>query len=138
MTSFKPKHFRLLLPKISVLFSFVEFGLALPDHSSFSNSIQLCASDNSERRTRALLTFPKYPASGEAKTSKPVSSPVMGKPLLLFWSIAVRCHSENITMSLQPSSPRKKLWRKTEQHRGHFTQCLQSYEDIWKYTPLNS
>lgn len=56
-----------------------------------------------------LLTFPKYPTSGEAKASKPVSSPVTGKLLQLFCSIAVRCHSKCITMSLQPGTLLKML-----------------------------
>lgn len=69
-----------------------------------------------ERKAWALLTFPKYPASGEAKASKLVSSPVIGKPLLLFWS-TVRCHSENITIALQPATPRQEL-RKNTATRG--------------------
>lgn len=78
----------------------------------FSNTIQLCASDNSERKARGLLTFPKYPARGEVKAPKPVSSPVICKPLLLFWITDVRGHSLNITMSLQSGSPPQELRRK--------------------------
>jgi len=70
-----------------------------------SNTIQLCTSDNKERKAWAPLTFPKYPASGEAKAPKPVSSPVIGKQLLVSGSKAVRCHSKNITISLQRRSP---------------------------------
>lgn len=49
-----------------------------------------------------LLTFPKYPTSGEDKASKSVSSPLSGNPLLLVCSIAAGCHLKNITISLEP------------------------------------
>lgn len=84
----------------------------------FSNTIQLCASDKSQRKTRALLTFPKYPTSGEAKAPKPVSSSVIGKPPLLLWSTGFQYHSTNITMSLQPGSPPEELGRPTQHHTG--------------------
>lgn len=104
LSPFTTKDFRFCL--------FFEFALVLSSHSPVSNTIQLCASDN-ERRTRALLTFPKYPASGEAKASKPVSSPVIGKQLLrLFGSMAVRCHPQYITMSPQTLSPPSTLRKK--------------------------
>lgn len=70
-----------------------------------------------ERKAWALLTFPKYPTSGEAKASKLVSSPVIGKPPFLFCSTGARCHSKNITMSLEPGAPRQEL-RKNTATRG--------------------
>lgn len=116
-------------------FLFFEFALVLSSHSPVSNTIQLCASDN-ERRTRALLTFPKYPASGEAKASKPVSSPVIGKQLLrLFGSMAVRCHPQYITMSPQTLSPPSTLRKKKKtgmlwSYQG--TSCFES-----SFVPFN-